>query len=243
MNQSPYTPPRLLTAANAITMGSLAGAFFIITEALNGSVAYLGPLFLFCVLCDGLDGYVARRTGQAGQMGVFLDSIVDVVSFGVAPLVAAACFLRGQDLHLPFWAGYLYLCCIVIRLSRFNVQEDTSYFLGLNSPSAAALVVFCLWIVSLRTDSWLDSMRYGLVVGSVVISALLMVAPCQYISSKKLPGGRGARMTVVTSLVLALAISQDLPLVLFVCALLYAMSGPAVAISRRLADALRRYPR
>ena len=91
-------PVKLLTAANVVTMGSLGGATLIITNALNGSFAYLGPLFLLCVLCDGLDGYVARKTGQAGDLGMFLDSLVDVVSFGVAPLVAARNSRSGRGI-------------------------------------------------------------------------------------------------------------------------------------------------
>ncbi len=230
-------PPRLLTLANLVTMGSLASGFLIITSSLDASFRFAGPLFLVCVLCDGLDGYVARKTSTAGALGLFLDSLVDIVAFGVAPVVLAACFLRARGAQLPLWAGFLYLSCIALRLSRFNIQEDKTYFTGLNSPSAAALVVLCIWNVESASEPWVQQGAEGLILGSVVFAGLLMVAPCEYVSSKKLPGGWAVAAAVLAAAAVSLMLSRNIPLVLYSLALLYAASGPiGAALGRRRAQ-------
>ncbi|MBV8660317.1 MAG: hypothetical protein JO142_21060, partial [Burkholderiales bacterium] len=121
----------------------------------------------------------------------------------------------------------LYVACTAIRLGRFNVQADKSVFFGLNSPSAAALVIFVVWSVY-DAGSAVATRQGNMIIGACVFcAALLMVSPFRYISTKKLapvyPQTRLALLAVATVLACTLAFA---PYSLYGCALLYAVSGP-----------------
>jgi CDP-diacylglycerol--serine O-phosphatidyltransferase len=114
----------------------------------------------WAVLFDMLDGRIARMTKTTTEIGVQLDSLADVVTFGIAPAVLAyvwgygAALKDGSDLHkLGWFLSFMYLMCGVFRLARFNVQAarprilaegtpklDKKNFIGLPIPAAAALI-------------------------------------------------------------------------------------------------------
>jgi CDP-diacylglycerol--serine O-phosphatidyltransferase len=143
--------PALLTLGNGIC-GFVAIAFAskIYPEhpaaSDEANFAYAGWFILFAMVFDMLDGYVARLTKTASDFGGELDSLCDVVSFGVAP--AFLLLKLGPGWDNPFFhqllAGIaaIYFACTALRLARFNVQNDpdpTSHkrFRGLPSPGAA----------------------------------------------------------------------------------------------------------
>jgi CDP-diacylglycerol---serine O-phosphatidyltransferase len=113
-------------------------------------------MLVAAMICDALDGRVARRTGQASKFGEQLDSLADVVSFGVAPAFMMIVLIRrelAQWGFAPFgfdrfpqmavFIGVVYVCCTALRLARFNVEaslEEASHrgFKGLPSPAGAA---------------------------------------------------------------------------------------------------------
>ena len=111
----------------------------------------------FAALFDLLDGRVARLTNTTSEFGIELDSIADVVSFGLAPAVLAFAWSYGQvpDLRNVGWAAsFLFLICGALRLARFNVQArqtkpnlppknpkvDKKAFVGLPIPFGAAMI-------------------------------------------------------------------------------------------------------
>src|SRR4051812_2255212 len=114
----------------------------------------------WAVLFDTLDGRIARMTKTTTEIGVQLDSLADVVTFGIAPAVLAyawgygAALKDGSDLHkLGWFLSFMYLMCGVFRLARYNVQAarprilaegtpklDKKNFIGLPIPAAAGLV-------------------------------------------------------------------------------------------------------
>ena len=94
-------------------------------------------------IVDMLDGRIARMTGTTSEFGMELDSLADIVSFGLAPAILA--FAWGlEPLGRLGWAGaFLYVTCAALRLARFNIQAgsvDKRYFVGMPSPAAAAVV-------------------------------------------------------------------------------------------------------
>lgn len=112
------------------------------------------------MLCDALDGRVARKTGQASKFGEQMDSLADVVSCGVAPALIMMTMVRRELYHWPDYApfgferfgqltvliGIIYVSCAALRLARFNVeasmvQASHEGFRGLPSPGAAGAVV------------------------------------------------------------------------------------------------------
>jgi CDP-diacylglycerol--serine O-phosphatidyltransferase len=167
-----YLIPSAFTAAN-IGMG-----FFAVMAALRGfqlvgnggeeelarAVGHFdnaAKAIGWAVLFDMLDGRIARMTKTTTEIGLQLDSLADVVTFGIAPAVLAyawgygAALKDGSDLHkLGWFLSFMYLMCGVFRLARFNVQAarprilaegtpklDKKNFIGLPIPAAAALIV------------------------------------------------------------------------------------------------------
>ena len=140
--------PTLLTA------GNLASGITAIMCAAHGMLGIGAALVFFAMFCDLFDGKVARMTGTDGAFGAELDSLADVVSFGVAPamlmhrLVLGQSGVLGDGERLIWLVSVVYAVLTAIRLARYNVEKDggaTSMFKGLPSPGAAA--VLCSWIL------------------------------------------------------------------------------------------------
>ncbi|MDM7913274.1 MAG: CDP-diacylglycerol--serine O-phosphatidyltransferase, partial [Methanotrichaceae archaeon] len=125
-------PPDLFTLLNA-----LLGFAAVITASL-GEVRISVILILSATVADGLDGFLARGMG-ASSLGSNLDSLADLVSFGVAP---AALVLTGFGLPWPAWAlGGIYLACGMLRLARFNISSKNDlFFEGLPIPAAGIIL-------------------------------------------------------------------------------------------------------
>lgn len=134
-------------------------------EAIAPTYLAVGALMLLAaMICDALDGRVARLTGQASRFGELLDSLADVVSFGVAPALLMVTMMRREVTqwgYVPFGyerfgqavvlIGVVYALCTALRLARFNVEatmEDAAHhgFRGLPSPGAAAAVISLVFL-------------------------------------------------------------------------------------------------
>jgi CDP-diacylglycerol---serine O-phosphatidyltransferase len=150
--------PTLLTLGN-LCMGFIAVALVADSESFadpgraGRKLAAAAWLVFLAMLFDALDGKVARLTRGTSLFGAELDSLADVVSFGVAPaaiakvIVEAALSVEGPLLHprLLLSVSGLYVACTALRLARYNVEhqspeESTGYFRGLPSPAAAGVV-------------------------------------------------------------------------------------------------------
>ena len=118
--------------------------------------AVAGGLILLAMVFDAVDGQIARRANLISEFGGQLDSICDMVSFGIAPayvvfLEAIRCDLFQKDRY-AWVCATLYVICAALRLARFNVEtapesEKRRYFRGLPTPAAAG-VVACLTMLS-----------------------------------------------------------------------------------------------
>jgi len=167
-----YALPTLFTAGN-VFMGFVA-IMKSIQGAVLGSIGSLGanPHFSLAavvigvaVVLDGLDGRIARWTNTASDFGRELDSLADVITFGLAPAVLAFCWgvqfavapaFRQHLLSLGYFLSFLFLLCGAARLARFNIQKnpvpknpgrpDRRYFVGLPIPAAAAVVAAVVYI-------------------------------------------------------------------------------------------------
>ena len=144
---------RSYTAADALTIGNAAcgtiAVFLCLDYLATGGRRFLWAAFFLlpaALVCDLLDGYVARlNTKRQSRLGADLDSLADVISFGVAP--AALAFAAGMNGGWD-WAALLYfVCCGVSRLARFNVtaealsqgQGKVAYFEGTPIPTSIVL--------------------------------------------------------------------------------------------------------
>jgi CDP-diacylglycerol--serine O-phosphatidyltransferase len=158
------------------------------------NLMFCGSLIFLAMLCDMFDGQVARLTRTTSDFGGQLDSLCDVVSFGVAPaiLLVKMCPQFTSVHSEAVWSiAALFACCAALRLARFNVEtdenDDHGTFAGLPSPAAAAVIAsFAMLSYSLRNeinfemfkryDDWLQLL---LPLFAVVV-ALLMVTRIPY---------------------------------------------------------------
>lgn len=205
-----YALPTLFTAGNVFLgflaiLKSLQGAMLAMSGSLgpNPHFELAAKAIGVAVLLDGLDGRIARMTHTVSDFGRELDSLADVITFGLAPAIlayvwgvqfaAAGSPLPGDHLYrLGYFAAFLYLLCGAARLARFNIQvnpipknpgrPDRKYFVGLPIPGAAGLiaaVVYASDATPLR--NWLPAAAWILL---LVLLAFLMVSTWRYRSFK-----------------------------------------------------------
>lgn len=212
---------------NVITTAALFAGFFAIVTAMNGNFIAAAIAIFVAMILDAADGRVARMMHTESEFGAQYDSLADVVSFGVAPALLVFEWGVGVLQQLGWAVTFIYMACAALRLARFNTTGDSLSFTGLPSPMAAGLIASAVWI-------WTDFFTVDPSLGSVlamallvVLVGLLMVSNFEYFSPK-LFHVRG-RVPFVTLVVLAIALSAllaDPPVVLFVVACGYALSGP-----------------
>ncbi|MBI3898049.1 MAG: CDP-diacylglycerol--serine O-phosphatidyltransferase [Gammaproteobacteria bacterium] len=220
-----YILPSLFTTAN------LFAGFYAIAQSMNGNFE-LAPLAIFvAMLLDTIDGRVARLTHTESEFGFHYDSLVDMVSFGLAPaLIMYQWALAGMG-KLGWLAAFIYAAGAGLRLARFNAlaskpASDKRYFRGLPSPSAAALVVGFVWVLYTTGVPGRDISILALVV--TVVSGLLMVSNIRYRTFKDLDmRGRMPFVAVIIVPLVFVLVFLDPPQVLFAIFLGYAISGPA----------------
>jgi CDP-diacylglycerol---serine O-phosphatidyltransferase len=152
--------PTLLTAGNlaAGITAVLCAASYVPGSDAHRWMLFVGAVAVFvAMICDMFDGKVARMTRTAGPFGAQLDSLADVVSFGVAPAILVHRLVLGQPgvfaygERLLWFITVFYAVMAAIRLARYNAEHDedsadaSPWFRGLPSPGAAALV--CGWVM------------------------------------------------------------------------------------------------
>lgn len=178
------TLPNLVTLANLLcgTVAIIAMISMQSGEALR--IAFI--LMASAAVFDFLDGFVARITKQYSQIGVQLDSLADMVSFGVLPTIIAMkiFYLTGGQ---GVWSAILLLVviCAALRLARFNVSDDQkTEFKGLPTPACALLIASAGFIVARMPQGVFAPYIQWIVLGAGVTLALLMVLPARMFSLK-----------------------------------------------------------
>ena len=158
---TPLTPPapgRLLPGAatagrrarfvlaNLCTVASLALGVLAILLAMRGEVRTAALCLIACVICDGLDGALARRFGVSSPFGAQMDSMADMCAFGIAaPVVLYASLAGTVPRPAAAVACALVAACAAIRLARFNVSEhDTRFFHGVPTTAGAAVLALAV---------------------------------------------------------------------------------------------------
>src|SRR5262245_17521598 len=123
---------------NGFTLANLFFGVFAIVAASRGQYKIAGWYVLFGGVADALDGRVARATRTGSRFGEELDSLVDAISFGLAPaLIMYFAVLNREGWDWIFC--FLFTACAVIRLARFNIEQagrKKTHFNGLPSPAA-----------------------------------------------------------------------------------------------------------
>ena len=213
---------------NLITTGALFAGFYAIVAAVNTNFTAAALAIFVAAAFDTLDGRVARWTGTESAFGAEYDSLSDMVAFGVAP--AFVMFFWGlSSLGQIGWvASFIFIVCAALRLARFNTVHDDSFFQGLASPAAAAVVASSMWL----WESWAIGTPSvpvtAFMAGVTVLTGVLMVSNFTYFSPKLLNIKDRVPFLMLVAVVLGISlIMVEPPLVLLILAVLYALSGPA----------------
>jgi len=234
--QPANAPPRprrkgLYILPNAISLAALFASFYAIVMAMNGrfEAAAIG---IFCAaVLDSLDGRVARMTNTQSAFGEQMDSLCDMVSFGLAPaLIVYIWALQGLG-RFGWMAAFVYCAAAALRLARFNVNigvVDKRFFQGLPSPAAAALVMGLIWVMddagfkSVARVDWLAWTAFAV----TLYAGLSMVTNAPFYSFKVIGGRRTVPFAVIVAIALAIAvINIHPPIVLFALFCIYGVSG------------------
>jgi CDP-diacylglycerol---serine O-phosphatidyltransferase len=172
---------------SAFTLGNLFFGFWAIVSAFNGNFRWAGWFIVFAGILDMLDGRVARLSGTGTRFGAELDSLIDVISFGVAPALLMY-FLDFSNAGRFAWIlCYIYVVAVALRLARFNVlsagKPSTGWFTGMPSPAAG--MTLAVYYPFSQTNwyraslAYLDLQHEGLVV-LMLLLAVLMVSNVKY---------------------------------------------------------------
>ena len=169
---------------NAFTMMNLFSGCIALTMAFSENFLGVVIWVLIAAVFDFFDGFAARLLGVSSPLGKELDSLADVVSFGVAPASAVFVLLRNfsvyplclvdLSLYLPFTA-YLIPVFSALRLGKFNLDEkQTSSFLGLPTPANALFwISYCYGVRNIAPAN--DALFY-LTLGFIIVLSLLMIS-------------------------------------------------------------------
>lgn len=234
-----------------ITLGNLLCGFGAITLAVKSmrpaeemgawvpaDLIYWGAMCVIgAMVCDGLDGHVARWTGGTSKFGLEMDSLADLCSFGLAPAVLAMSVFAqaGAAFNLPgryVWVMLAtYVSCVALRLARFNVEsgpEHADHFSGLPSPAAAGCVASLLILnYSERYRGLFGAVMTGMPL-LMLLLGVLMVTRVRYVHlSERLLRGKKSLMHL-TILLLGLTLIVMIHEILLAAGFnLYMLSGLA----------------
>ncbi len=231
---------RVAILPTLLTLGNLLSGFGAIVYSARFQFESAAWMIFLAMLFDSLDGKVARLTKAATHFGGELDSLCDVVSFGVAPAFLAFTLMCHPVPILPgkfVWlVCALYAVCAALRLARFNVEnapEDSAHqkFKGLPSPAAAGVVSSAiLFYLSFLDSEALASSSHvlpRLLPYLVLLAGLMMVSQVSYSHVvNRLFRGRRPFTTLVEVVLVAVLIALKPEITLFVGFMVYFLTGP-----------------
>ena len=211
---------------NSFTLTALFCAFFAITQSMHGHYETAAVAVFVSMLLDGMDGRVARWTNSQSAFGEQLDSLADMVSFGVAPALIAYKWQLFEFGRIGYSVAFIYCACAALRLALFNTligKVDKRWFIGIPSPTAAALVIGLVWMD--HNLGGLPLARWWCLI-ITLFAGLSMVAQVRFWSFKEINVRRkvpffGLLLAVIGFLV----ITWEPSLVLFLLFLAYSLSG------------------
>ena len=183
---------------SVFTAGNIAAGYYAITQSLQGSIQephhfdFAALAIGFAIPFDAIDGRIARMTNTTSDFGKELDSLADVITFGVAPSILAFSWgfhmlpvtmdpwVRERLVQLGGFACFLFLICGACRLARFNISNDPlpknpgrpgrKYFVGMPIPAAAGVIAAVVHGFQGHPFNWWTAILWLLLVGLVGLS-------------------------------------------------------------------------
>jgi CDP-diacylglycerol---serine O-phosphatidyltransferase len=191
------------------TVGNMFCGYACIVYAMRGEFEMAAPFIGIAFILDSLDGRIARMTNTTSAFGVELDSLADVISFGLAPALLTFAWGLSELGKVGWAAGFVYVSAAAMRLARFNIQSaaqlDKRFWVGMPSPAAAGVLASTVY-------AWpypLSGYQQGIgALAVVLIPAVLMVSTVRFRSFKTInfgwtPSWRGPFMFVLVIVFIA----------------------------------------
>jgi len=228
--------PSLFTCGN-MTFGMLS-----IFASIDGHFIQAAWLLIGALVCDILDGRIARMTNTTSDFGMELDSLSDLVSFGIAPSILVYMLVLKTMGNIGIAIAILYVLCCALRLARFNVLAQSGelqkHFVGLPTPASAGVIIsFVLSYELLGENTPLTSKTIPILMKQmptffkampIVITVLsfLMVSNVPYASFKRLKLSRVRTIEIFALLIVLIILVVVYPQnIFFIIFSVYAVSG------------------
>ncbi|MBZ5619456.1 MAG: CDP-diacylglycerol--serine O-phosphatidyltransferase [Acidobacteriia bacterium] len=264
-----YALPTLFTAGNIFLgylsmLRSFKGAMLAASGASGaGHFTAAATAIMAAALLDGLDGRIARMTNTTSEFGREMDSLADVISFGMAPAVLAFAWgvqfvepalgehIRNQLFNAGYFIAFLFLLCGSARLARFNIQKnpvpknpgrpDRKYFVGLPIPAAAGMVCAVVFASDGEPLTWWPLAIAWLAL--LLLLSFLMVSTWRYYSFKGISLNKPYTPLLVIAVGALIYATWNWPQpVLLVLAITYVGSGIAIRIGGIIRRRIRPTP-
>jgi len=212
---------------NTLTLCGMFCGFYAILASFKGHYVYSAWAILIANIFDGLDGWVARVTHSTTKFGIELDSLSDLVAFGVAPAVLIYSWGLQPFGRVGWGAAFLFIICGALRLARFNVQmgsAESKTFTGLPIPGAATVVAS---LVLFYTEVWGDlTGRNYIILLFPFLLAILMVSTLRYHGVKEIDPKRRKPFYLLVAIVAAFVLIFMYPeIVIFIFSIGYMLWG------------------
>jgi CDP-diacylglycerol--serine O-phosphatidyltransferase len=211
-----------------LTLTSIFFSFYAIVCSMNEQFLLSGILIVIAAFFDALDGRVARLTKTTSRFGVELDSLADVISFGVAPAILMYNWALLPFGRLGWMTAFVFVACGALRLARFNVQTgfiDPRRFVGLPIPAAAGMVATTVMFfdkVGLSPEPF-----QSVLLVTTFLLAFLMVSNIRFHAFKDLGFVKAKPFSTTVGFVLILTLIGSAPLIVpFLLCAAYVLSGP-----------------
>lgn len=207
-------------------------------------------LILAAAVLDLLDGLVARLTHTESLFGAQLDSLADVIAFGVAPAVLIYTRMSNmENRHIAEGTAMFFAVCGALRLARFNVQKtrvEKKSFTGLPIPGAAGMVVSSFLFFQRIDPEWDKKFVLNFLPVMMVGLAFLMVSTISYPSFKQLKLERRKSFDVLPLVILIVAVGiimkEFVEAMVFAGFMIYVLGGVIGHVTRRWWDKSAREP-
>ena len=217
---------------NMITLIGVCVGLSSINFALNENYKLSIIAILFAAIMDGLDGRIARLIKGTSKVGKELDSLTDIVSFGVAPAFIMYFWSLNNLGKIGWLLSLIYVVCVALRLARFNINSGSefswkdNFFEGVPSPAGAILVLSPLIFDVSKLN--LFSINYNIFVPIIfIITSILLISKIPTFSFKKIVVARSSTIFLLFGIVVVFGILLVYPFeILFVGCLIYLTSIP-----------------
>ena len=225
-----YLLPSLMTLSNLLC------GFASIVYSTRGDFDTAAVLIGVAMIVDTLDGFLARLTHSQSAFGAELDSLADVVSFGVAPAILAFTWGLWSLGRLGWAAGFIYVAATAMRLARFNIQSgstaDKRYFAGLPSPAAASVTASTVFLYPWGLQDYRIAL---LALPMLLVPGFLMVSTIRFRSIKAIDVDKRRPYRLMLLAVVALALIATHPrIALVVLSYAYVVAAVGIYVFGRL---------